>query len=834
MIHQFLERERIDHKLEKIFTYPLSIIHAPTGYGKTTAVRLFLAKHPCNAAALSVAECGDAPAALWQAMVGRMAAAGWDTAGELGRIGYPDGKEKTAALLACFERAGWPAPFLLVLDDFQQFRDPGLFHLFKKLAELQPAGFHLVLLTRDLSFLDAAALYQKGLCFTLTEKALRFTAQEVLQYSRLTGAALTEAQAQAVSSYADGWIGMISLILDGMSRGMPMQKNDTVEEFFEQNIYPALSAGAREALVQLSALEEFPLPLAVSVLQTDAQSGVLEELLHNGAVIVYDEFHKTYHLQNLMKDFLEEKESWRQPDLTRSRRRAGEWYLRHGDPASAYHYLALAGEQRSILADLDRPAREMIPSGQFEQVLHILAQVEEDTMLAYPWACLRYVYVLALCGAKGAWPQGWDLLLKMDELLQQERWEPRERSLLRGEAELLWMLLCFNRLEEMLQHGRQAKKYLQASPSQIILRGHALTFGSPELLYLFHSERGRLGEKVRLLSQELPLLSENLDGCGLGADSVLLAEYALETGNLEQAELYAYKGIYKARTAGQRDLLLCAHFTLCRLALFAGNTQECARLLDGLQAELAPGQTPLLQTAFQLCQAYLACCRKEPQAAAAWISAGDRSGQTFYLQAASFYDVVRGKVLLAGDPLQLEAFCETAVPHFQRFDLQLGLLHNLLHMAAAKRGLEDAAGAQALLEKALTLAFADHLVFPFAEDGEVLLPLLETALAQGRWAAEDAGRNVFEQTRGEYLAELLKLAHRYSGARTPQEQRTILTARELEILTLLARGYKHAEISKQLFISVTTVRFHIQNIYQKLNVNNKVLAIQEAKKAGLI
>ncbi len=834
MIHQFLERERIGHKLEKIFSYPLSIVHAPTGYGKTTAMRLFLEKHSCAAARLSVAECGDGPAALWRMLVQRMAAAGWDAAGELGRIGYPDGKEKTAALLTCFERAGWPTPFLLVLDDFQQFHDPGLFHLFKKLAERQPAGFHIVLLTRDLSFLDAAALYQKGLCFTLTEKALRFTAPEVFQYSQLAGAALTEAQAQAVSDYADGWIGMISLILDGMSRGMPMQKNDTVEEFLEQNIYPSLSTGAREALIQLSILGEFPLPLAASVLQTDAQSGVLEELLYNGAVIVYDEFHKTYHLQNVVKDFLEEKESWRQPDLSQSRKRAGEWYLRHGDPARAYHYLALAGEQEVILADLDLPAREMVPSGQFEQILHILGQVEEETLLAYPWACLRCGYVLALCGAKGAWAQGWDLLLKLDERLQREGGQPRERSRLRGEAELLWMLLCFNRLEEALQHGRQARKWLQASPSQILLRGHALSFGSPELLYLFHTERGRLGEKVELLARELPRLSESLDGCGLGADSVLLAEYALETGNLEQAELYAYKGIYKARTAGQRDLLLCAHFTLCRLALFAGNTQECARLLDGLAAELASEEAPLLQTAFQLCRAYLACCRREPQDAAPWILAGDRGGQTFYLRAASFYDVVRGKVLLAGDPLQLEAFCETAAPHFQRFDLQLGLLHNLLHMAAAKKGLGDALGAGGLLEKALTLAVADHRVSPSAADGEALVPQSEVVPAWGRWAAEDAERNVFELTRGEYLAALLKFAHRYSGARTPQEQRAILTARELEILALLARGYKHAEISKQLFISVTTVRFHIQNIYQKLNVNNKVLAIQEAKKAGLL
>jgi LuxR family maltose regulon positive regulatory protein len=47
-------------------------------------------------------------------------------------------------------------------------------------------------------------------------------------------------------------------------------------------------------------------------------------------------------------------------------------------------------------------------------------------------------------------------------------------------------------------------------------------------------------------------------------------------------------------------------------------------------------------------------------------------------------------------------------------------------------------------------------------------------------------------------------------------------------------GCKHEEIGERLFISVTTVRYHIKNIYQKLEVNNKVLAIKKAQELKLL
>ncbi|MBN2747554.1 MAG: response regulator [Bacteroidales bacterium] len=70
----------------------------------------------------------------------------------------------------------------------------------------------------------------------------------------------------------------------------------------------------------------------------------------------------------------------------------------------------------------------------------------------------------------------------------------------------------------------------------------------------------------------------------------------------------------------------------------------------------------------------------------------------------------------------------------------------------------------------------------------------------------------------------------------PQLHNQTLSARENEILNKLSKGYRYKEIANQLFISVETVRTHIRNIYEKLQVNSKTEALnkinESSKKTG--
>ena len=61
-----------------------------------------------------------------------------------------------------------------------------------------------------------------------------------------------------------------------------------------------------------------------------------------------------------------------------------------------------------------------------------------------------------------------------------------------------------------------------------------------------------------------------------------------------------------------------------------------------------------------------------------------------------------------------------------------------------------------------------------------------------------------------------------------------LTTREIEVLEQLSKGLKYNNIAENLILSVGTIRKHIENIYTKLQVHNKIEAIQKAKNQKLI
>lgn len=61
-----------------------------------------------------------------------------------------------------------------------------------------------------------------------------------------------------------------------------------------------------------------------------------------------------------------------------------------------------------------------------------------------------------------------------------------------------------------------------------------------------------------------------------------------------------------------------------------------------------------------------------------------------------------------------------------------------------------------------------------------------------------------------------------------------LSKRKLEILSLLAQGHSNQEIAAKLFVSLSTVKTHLQNLFEKLDVKRRTQAVEKAKRLNLI
>jgi LuxR family maltose regulon positive regulatory protein len=128
------------------------------------------------------------------------------------------------------------------------------------------------------------------------------------------------------------------------------------------------------------------------------------------------------------------------------------------------------------------------------------------------------------------------------------------------------------------------------------------------------------------------------------------------------------------------------------------------------------------------------------------------------------------------------------------------------------------------LQQALVKAENSGIVRPLLDTGQQLVQLLkEFAADHSRHRTLDPG----------FLKKMLK-AFENELNRTPQGMSDPLSARELEVLRLLASGLTNKEIGEQLYLALGTIKKHSNTIYQKLGVKNRIQAVEKARTLHLI
>jgi len=163
------------------------------------------------------------------------------------------------------------------------------------------------------------------------------------------------------------------------------------------------------------------------------------------------------------------------------------------------------------------------------------------------------------------------------------------------------------------------------------------------------------------------------------------------------------------------------------------------------------------------------------------------------------------------------------------------LLEVLILQALALQLQNDRAGALRALQRAVTLAEPGRYIRLFVAEGDPLARLLRLLLEQQR-----TRKNSRQTVSITYLSTLLKAFIQPGTFSLPtplSESKPLLdplSLREREVLRLVAAGLKNREIADELVVVTGTVKAHINMIYQKLGVTNRVQAITRARALGLL
>ena len=144
----------------------------------------------------------------------------------------------------------------------------------------------------------------------------------------------------------------------------------------------------------------------------------------------------------------------------------------------------------------------------------------------------------------------------------------------------------------------------------------------------------------------------------------------------------------------------------------------------------------------------------------------------------------------------------------------------------------DKAGAPAPLEHALALAEPEGYVRTFVDEGEPMAKLLSDVRLS---VARDRG--TVSKISPEYIGKLLATIEQPPPKGTPPGVEPLaepLSERELQVLRLVAAGMKNAEIARELFVVVGTVKTHLNSIYRKLGTKSRTQAISRARELNLL
>jgi len=604
---------------------------------------------------------------------------------------------------------------------------------------------------------------------------------------------------------------------------------------------------------------------------------ILEYLERNNLfVLPLDNERRWYRYHRLFADLLRKRLHQKQPDLVPAlHRRASRWYEQNGLLADGIdHALAAADFERA--AELIEQATETtLMRSEIATFLRWVEALPDELVRARPSLCLFHAWALLLSGSSldaiesrlQGLDEGEDLIAggmaalrariailqghvsqAVDLSHQALEWLPEDDSFLRTVT--LWTLgmshlaggnaLAGSRaLEEAARTSRGAGNVMVAVVALCRLAGLWMVQGH------LKEARAMYERALALATDEegnsLPIAGEALIGLG---------ELAREWNDLEAATHHLTQGIELSRQ-WREAAALGGIIALARIRQAQGDMDGAQHMVERARQLAAQSDaTEADDLTVALYQARLWIAQGNVEAVERWATerglykdadaAGSGEGDGLIERHLRKYEhIVMARLrLVQGRPEQALTLLDSLLPRARRLNRNKLLIeiHTLRALAfqaraSARGATREGRGMPALdaLEQALSLAEPEGYVRIFIEEGEPMAALLRQIAARGI-AVDYVSR---------LLAALELEQPRPAIERTPTlkpETQLIepLSERELEILRLIAVGLSNREIAEELVVAVSTVKWHINNLYDKLDVRSRTQAIARARESNLL
>ena len=555
--------DRMRETLRPIASCALTAVVAPMGYGKTTAVRWFLAEQAkAGAVVLQASIYSDNRSIFWKSVQKAFAAAGLTV---LEGYDCPADASGAALLLEDLCAAlGGKTPYYLFLDDFHLLGDERVAQFLCRLAYRLPENVHLIVASRN-RFLPGEQVVRLGRRLHRIEAdGLRLNREELLAYTHRCGVEITAAQAESLLRSCEGWFSAVYLNLHALAeRGSLLQLGSDIYAMFTAAMLESLPEKTRGFLAVMGLADEFTVEMARAVTALPDAEEVLRALTQQNAFVTRLPDGVSFRFHHMMKECAErlfaQLPAARQTDVWQ---RYGRWYAQKAQYLHALQAFEHCGDRDAALAVIEADAGDLLASLSPAELLQRLDRCPVEALQRHPLA------ILVLMRRMFTWQQ----IPKMMELkalleaavAQHPEWPAAERGNLLGECDLIQSFLFYNDITQMSRLHRSASRQM-SRPAVTLRNSGSWTFGSPSVLMMYYRAPGELGKELAEMYECMPHYYKITNGHGRGAELLMDAEAAYLQGAWEKAAVLLERA--RADAAGQENMTLCCDFLALRLAL---------------------------------------------------------------------------------------------------------------------------------------------------------------------------------------------------------------------------------------------------------------------------
>lgn len=787
---------------------------------------------------------------------------------------------------------------VLVLDDLHLIQNEAILDNLIFLIEHLPVQLHLVLLSRAVPPLPLSRWRARGQITEMNQNDLRFNPVETESFFRNRIAGITRDEVLIIHQRLEGWptglqLTALAIEIDAQnsaqetgtfpvgttsypfahSRARVLARltkaQSYLTDYLTDEVLSHLPEPTQAFLLHTSILEQFSPALCDVVMKKTAypnmnHPALLAQLEKQSLFLVpLDPERKWFRYQRPFGELLQARlmAQVTGQEMQELHRTVAAWYHEQGFGEDAIHHALQGNDVQSALLWTEQLAPDFLHTGRFNALLALMRDFSRTDLDDRPLLSLYQTRALMYTGQYSA---AWERILTLETHIL----AAGDRSLQAELANLKALLATFTRPpDEALEFASEALAVIPTEALVSRAQMHLLLGALHRLEARLSAAAAEILEAQRLARQANQsyledVILENLaalriqagdypgaekilrktvqSGLGSGFGQVCLAVIALEWDRLAEADDYLAVGLRMGEKSGVVDVLVNGYVCLSLLRWAQGD-QKAAVEAFNLASELSLSSAGSIWGAqVDAERRWLALKLRDAPELAPLVDSREMDPipdlpQPKYIRLGD--QLMKVQVFIANHSWQealalvqgIEAECQAA-------GLNRMLVGALLLKAIIYQAIGDPDRALSEMTSAIRTAAPDRFVRVFVDGGEAVQHLL--AQCATRCIPEEAAGIQqllahFPATSNQNIATS-RAVMRVQGQSSVSELVEPLTAREQEVLELIAAGCTNREIADRLVTTENTVKKHTSHIFGKLMVSNRTQALIQARVLGLI